>query len=74
MRRCLSTEDEVTLCRKLRGIESVVERDIRASVSHQEVYELLWPASITSPAAVKDRFSQPEQDKKKKWGRVRAAV
>lgn len=74
MRRRLSTEDEVKLCRKLRGIESVVERDIRASVSHQEVYELLRPASITGPAAVKDRFSQPEQDKKKRWGRVRAAV
>lgn len=68
MRRRLSTEDEVKLCRKLRGIESVVERDIRASVSHQEAYELLRPASITGPAAVKDRFSQPEQDKKKKMG------
>lgn len=35
----MSTEDEGKLSRKLRGIESVVERDIRARASHQEVYE-----------------------------------
>lgn len=69
----MNIEDEVKLSRKLQGIESVVERDIRASVSHQEVYELLQPVSITGPAGVKDRFSQLEKDRKG-WWRVKAAV
>lgn len=69
----MNVEDEVKLSRKLQGIECVVERDIEARVSHLGVYELLQPVSITSPAAVKDRFSHLEKDRKRRW-RVKAAV
>lgn len=62
LQHCVSAEDEVKLSRKLQGIESVVERDIGANVSHREPYKPERFASIASPAAMTDRITQLEQD------------
>lgn len=60
-REYCSSAEKPKLSRRLRCIERVVEHDISAGAPRWDGCQLLWPASFTSPAAVKDGFSRLER-------------